>query len=190
MKNFLIVLFIFTLPLLLQADFRPGGSAGTAVTLDSLDGANETLSNLTTTAVNAAINPGANGTIDLGTTTGPFAFRDAFLTSGIKKSNAVLVLDLANSRLNDASGNPSIYIDSKLLRTGTHGAPVTKLGWTNNVQVGAVGLTPNSVTADPCASATNYPEGSMFYNNTSDYMCFCGPANADLQVHSPATPCF
>jgi hypothetical protein len=51
------------------------------------------------------------------------------------------------------------------------------------------GLLPAVLTADPCAGG-NYPEGSLFYNDTSDYMCFCDGAGNDVQVHSPATACF
>lgn len=42
-------------------------------------------------------------------------------------------------------------------------------------------------TSDPCGTLT---EGSIFYNDTSDYYCFCSGAGADLQIHSPATACF
>jgi hypothetical protein len=52
------------------------------------------------------------------------------------------------------------------------------------------GLKPNSLTADPCADTAAYPEGSQFYNNTSDYYCFCNGAGNDVQMHSPATACF
>lgn len=41
-------------------------------------------------------------------------------------------------------------------------------------------------TADPCGT---FPEGTMFYNDTSNYMCYCDGTN-DVQVHSPATACF
>jgi hypothetical protein len=45
-------------------------------------------------------------------------------------------------------------------------------------------------TSDPCGDTTNYPEGLIFYNDTSDYYCFCDGAGADVQLHSPATACF
>lgn len=44
-------------------------------------------------------------------------------------------------------------------------------------------------TADPCGNAVEYPEASIFYNDTSNYLCFCDGTN-DVQVHSPATACF
>lgn len=56
-------------------------------------------------------------------------------------------------------------------------------------EVSSGGIVPDFITADPCAGG-NYPEGAIFYNDTSDYMCFCNGAGADVQVHSPATACF
>ena len=49
------------------------------------------------------------------------------------------------------------------------------------------GIKPISVTADPCGSG--YPEGTIFYNDTGNYMCYCDGTN-DVQLHSPATACF
>jgi hypothetical protein len=43
------------------------------------------------------------------------------------------------------------------------------------------------VTADPCSGKD---EGYFFYNDTSDYYCFCDGTGADVQMHSPATACF
>lgn len=48
----------------------------------------------------------------------------------------------------------------------------------------------SKVTADPCGDAVAYPESTQFYNDTSDYFCFCDGAGADVQMHSPATACF
>ena len=45
----------------------------------------------------------------------------------------------------------------------------------------------SKVTGDPCASGE--PEGSIFYNDTSNYMCFCDGTN-DVQMHDPTTACF
>ncbi len=50
------------------------------------------------------------------------------------------------------------------------------------------GITPDKVTADPCGGA-DYSEGSLFYNDTSNYYCYCDGTN-DVQMHSPATACF
>jgi hypothetical protein len=49
------------------------------------------------------------------------------------------------------------------------------------------GIQPGVFTADPCGTLS---EGSAFYNDTSDYFCFCTGAGADVQMHSPGTACF
>jgi hypothetical protein len=46
------------------------------------------------------------------------------------------------------------------------------------------------VTSDPCVASADYPEGAIFYNDTSDYYCFCDGIGADKQLHDPATACF
>lgn len=43
-------------------------------------------------------------------------------------------------------------------------------------------------TSDPCGGAV--AEASLFYNDTSDYLCFCDGAATAKQAHSPATNCF
>lgn len=45
---------------------------------------------------------------------------------------------------------------------------------------------PPKLTADPCTAGL---EGGIFYNDTSNYMCYCDGTN-DVQLHSPATACF
>ena len=52
---------------------------------------------------------------------------------------------------------------------------------------GAQLMTARPRTADPCGSK---PEAYTFYNDTSDYFCFCNGSGADVQMHSPATACF
>ena len=54
-----------------------------------------------------------------------------------------------------------------------------------SVSVGGA-LTPSRVVADPCGT---YAEGSIFYNDTSNYMCYCDGTN-DVQMHDPTTSCF
>jgi hypothetical protein len=51
----------------------------------------------------------------------------------------------------------------------------------------AGGILPAKVTADPCG--TGYPEGTFFYNDTSNYFCYCDGTN-DVQMHDPSTACF
>lgn len=48
------------------------------------------------------------------------------------------------------------------------------------------GVVPAKVTADPCGA--NYPEGSIFYNDTSNYWCGCDGTN-DIKL-SDGAACF
>lgn len=52
------------------------------------------------------------------------------------------------------------------------GTSVFKIGWDGGVMMGLF-------VGDPCGSLA---EGSLFYNDTSDYMCFCNGAGADLKI--------
>lgn len=56
--------------------------------------------------------------------------------------------------------------------------------------INAKGFVPALVTADPCGDATAYPEASIFYNDTSDYMCYCTGAGADIKMNDNTTACF
>lgn len=48
------------------------------------------------------------------------------------------------------------------------------------------GLIPKKVVADPCGTMS---EGSIFYNDTSNYMCYCDGTN-DVKMHDPTAACF
>lgn len=52
---------------------------------------------------------------------------------------------------------------------------------------GGIVIQANNLTSDPCASK---PEGYFFYNNASDYYCFCNGSDDDVQMHDPAAACF
>jgi hypothetical protein len=49
------------------------------------------------------------------------------------------------------------------------------------------GILPAKVTADPCG--TGYPEGTLFYNDTSNYFCYCN-GSADVKMSDDTTACF
>lgn len=49
------------------------------------------------------------------------------------------------------------------------------------------GFIPASVTSDPCGSMG---VGSIFYNSTSNYHCFCNGAGADIKMNDNTTACF
>lgn len=54
----------------------------------------------------------------------------------------------------------------------------------------SAGIRPAKVTSDPCGDTTLYPEGSIFYNDTSNYMCFCNGSGADKKISNESTDCF
>ena len=51
------------------------------------------------------------------------------------------------------------------------------------------GIKPASKTSDPCSDTTNYPEGTLFYNDANDYFCFCNASSTAKQMHSPLLDC-
>lgn len=56
-------------------------------------------------------------------------------------------------------------------------------------------LAVDKVTADPCPGyASTYGatkmEGTIFYNNTSDYMCYCDGSTDDIKMNDNTTACF
>lgn len=57
----------------------------------------------------------------------------------------------------------------------------------DRLQVVGGGLLPNRVTSDPCGS---YAIGSIFYNLTSNYHCYCNGAGADIKMNDNSTACF
>jgi hypothetical protein len=105
-----------------QLDVLAGGS-----------GANTALSNVASVQASANITPGTSDSIDLGDSTD--YWRRLYLMRAIYRSGGAEWLDAFNGRLNNNSGNCSIYLDSHLLRTGTHGAPVTKLDWSGTTDI-------------------------------------------------------
>ena len=50
------------------------------------------------------------------------------------------------------------------------------------------GIRPALLTADPCGGA-DFPEGTMFYNDTANLYCFCDGTN-DVRMNDPTTGCF
>jgi hypothetical protein len=62
---------------------------------------------------------------------------------------------------------------------------------TKALTITGMGLRPAKVTGDPCGTAANdYPEGSIFWNDTSNYHCYCNASNADIKMNDLSTACF
>jgi hypothetical protein len=55
------------------------------------------------------------------------------------------------------------------------------------VVVSVGNLAPAKFTADPCGTLI---EGAIFYNDTSNYHCFCNNAGADIKMNDNSTACF
>jgi len=83
---------------------------------------------------------------------------------------------------------PSLESGELLFLTQTGGAAATeklRIHDTGEVEF-QKGIVPDAVTADPCGSG--YPEGSIFYNDTANVLCFCDGTN-DLKI-SDGSACF
>lgn len=98
----------------------------------SASGANTALSNLASVAINTTLVSDTDLTDDLGTSS--INWRRLYVQNIYRPGN-VEIIDLANQRLNDSSGNSSVYLDAHLLRTGLHAAPVTKLDWSGTTDI-------------------------------------------------------
>lgn len=77
------------------------------------------------------------------------------------------------------------------LQTGTSGSGARgKVSVNANLMDVLSGAAFVKVIADPCGDTVAFPEATLFYNNTSDYYCFCDGSNVDQQMHAPTTACF
>lgn len=82
----------------------------------------------------------------------------------------------------DGSGNPIMYF-----QMGTNGAETnTAIMYHDGDITFSGGVEPGNATSDPCAGMS---AGSLFYNSTSGFMCYCNNASADLKV-SDDSACF
>lgn len=117
-------------------------------------------------------------------------------------------VDAPSGSFNESSGNSTNSNSGSFFYTTGGAANGDSGGFNFNVGVAATpgqqgmfsitakrlevdaGIRPSKLTADPCGDALVYPEGTLFYNDTSDYFCFCNGAGDDVQMHAPAVACF
>lgn len=76
--------------------------------------------------------------------------------------------------------------DCVVIGRGTDKVGIGVLAPTSALDVNG-GIKPAKVTADPCGNG--YPEGTLFYNDVNNYMCYCNGSN-DIQLHNPLADCF
>lgn len=117
----------------------------------------------------------AAGTINLTTSTGNWiAETDSgqvrITSDGSGASDQVIIR---------ADGSPDNAID---ITTGNGGTT-----FNSSVNFANFDVELSSETANPSCSGH---EGAVFYNDTSNYLCFCDGTATSKQVHSPATNCF
>jgi hypothetical protein len=217
------------------------GGQGNWDTCPGTGSANNQLSNLGATAVNADIDPDLSGTRSLGggatsrwltvhssghiaysgsiemkTSAGGLRARltETTLPSGATNIHTWDAVDAANgvglTTSNhtgaDANDSNTVYIESGNvtnagasgdsgpinLTTGTNaGSGVRgKINADSNLLAVTSGISVVKVVADPCGDTVAFPESTLFYNDTSDYYCFCDGAGVDQQMHAPTTACF
>lgn len=105
---------------------------------------------------------------------------DADLSSGTLTNATVIGFNATV----DASNKFRFGNDSVTVYEYAPGATIQPASGDLNITSAAPELSKKN--SDPCGTLT---EGTMFYNDTSNYMCYCDGTN-DVQVHSPATACF
>ncbi len=114
-------------------------------------------------------------------------------------SRSIAIGEGAGSNRMDVTTGSSLGIGFNSTIPTLHVGPGTGAGTIGRVGIGTItpgstlevdgGIRGDLLTLDPCGAA-DFPEGTLFYNNTSDYYCFCNGAGDDVQMHSPATACF
>ena len=123
---------------------------------------------------------GFAGFLDLGTHTGNNTVANAQSTGNV-------IEDTGNITNAGASGDTGSYIWTPGTNAGSGLVGDFQIKSKTVVTVG--GLVATKVTGDPCGDTDLFPEGSQFYNDTSNYYCFCDGTN-DVQMHDPSTACF
>lgn len=129
-------------------------------------GANTHLSNLTdTVAINKSLLFDTTDVYDVGAD----GTRVNKIFANTIQYNSAIRYNLLDNRINDSSGNASIYPESFQLRTGSHGAPVTKLDWSGTTDLilgNSAGVVKTVTNLVPSAADTiSLGTSSLRYNN-------------------------
>lgn len=152
------------------------------------------ITGLTTTYNRIRFNSTAGLEIDLATGT------DALMVVGTSADRALILSDDSNSEKNHdvaETTNPRFWVfsatdvdsDNTEWVSMYHDQTTAVVGSGKGGTTFVGGLGPEHVTADPCGGA-NFGIGQIFYNSTSNYLCFCNGAGADIKTNDNTTACF
>lgn len=144
-----------------------GGNANATITSSAINMAASSM-----TVTNASSN--ANSNLTLTGSNAATGFVRIKSTTGVGSSDFV---DIVGG--NNGATTIATFLGSGNVGIGT-AIPIAKL------EVNGL-IVPDKVTADPCSSGA--PEGGAFYNDTSNYWCYCDGTN-DVKMNDPATACF
>ncbi|MCF7836329.1 hypothetical protein K9M43_01195, partial [Candidatus Gracilibacteria bacterium] len=137
------------------------------------------LTAVTTGYRNSAIGRAAGRTLTTGYNNVFIGYHAGYHAS--QKVDAVNSMALGNGTYTTADnqvviGNTSI---TQTLLNGNVGIGIGMTAPTAALEVNG-GVVFKKITADPCGAG--YPEGVQFYNDTSDYFCFCDGSGVDKKV--------
>lgn len=90
-----------------------------------------------------------------------------------------------NDANSGATNNFALYVDGKSFFTNGN-VGIGTVSPVASLEVNGL-IVPDKVTADPCSAGT--PEGGAFYNDTSNYWCYCDGTN-DVKMNDPGVACF
>ncbi len=153
-------------------------SVGDGNSLDASDGSPEN-----------AVFVDANGNVGIGTT-GPSAFLEVTGENEGAWATFISNTDADNGfglKVRSGDDNNTLAFKVENINTNT----LLSVDGDGNVGIGVTwpsaalevdgGVVPKKVTTDPCGSG--YPEAVLFYNDTSDYFCYCNGSGVDKRVY-------
>lgn len=119
------------------------------------------------------------------------------LSGGLTLSAGDLTLGLGQKVILDDDGDTYIesIVDDRIDIYSNGGLALTfvPIQWSVNagmLMTGGRGFRPETRTANPCAATSNWPEGSLMWNSTSEYYCYCPASGGAALKVSDDTACF
>jgi len=139
--------------------------------------------NITEDTVTVTGNAVVTGSVDVTGAAGIILENDETITNAVNGTVLVTATTLATTGSIDVTGGGVTLENDETITNAVDG---TILLTAPIVDVSAA-LTLNFVVADPCGT---YPEGSIFYNDTGNFPCYCDQAGDDLKLTDNTTACF